>query len=55
MQTRALQLLAIIGIAIAFNANAASAGRGVDSMNRDMGPFKNSMGSMDGAGATDQR
>ena len=101
MQTRALRLLAVIGIAIAFiatasgcsrepqrpkathtvdqylakpdlleqklrecannpgelrdtpdciNVNAASARRGMDSMNRGMGPLNNGMGSMNGAG-----
>lgn len=102
MQLRALRLLAVIGIAVAFiatasgccshdsqrpkaahtvdqylakpdlleeklrecannpgelrdtpdciNVNAASARRGMDSMNRGMGSFNNGMGSMNGAG-----
>jgi hypothetical protein len=103
MHTRALRLLAVIGIAIAFiatasgccpdsqrpkaahtvdqylakpdllektwrecannpgelrdtpdciNVNAASARRGVDSMNRGMAPLNNGMGSMNAAGAS---
>ena len=32
------------------NVNAASARRGVNSMNREMGPSNNGMGSMNGAG-----
>jgi hypothetical protein len=35
------------------NANAASARRGMDSMNRGMGPLNNGMGSMNGAGASE--